>query len=90
MKRKLMADFPHPDSSNYFESPTGTKNPDIIGCIARSRNLVIINILKAVENLPTKVEPTPCIHPIIRISRLISTERNDATHAIFTCCDRGF
>ncbi|MER3432223.1 MAG: hypothetical protein C4288_02015 [Leptolyngbya sp. ERB_1_1] len=59
-------DFPRPDGSNYFELPTRTKNPDIIGCVAsfaarsvRSRNLLIINILKAIENSPTKVEPTP-------------------------------
>lgn len=52
-------DFPHPGSSNYFQLPTGSRNPDMIGCIDRTRNLVFINIFKAIANPQPKAEPAP-------------------------------
>lgn len=52
-------DFPRPGGSNYFQLPTGSRNPDIIGCIDRTRNIVFINIFRAIQNAQPKAEPTP-------------------------------
>lgn len=52
-------DFPRPGGSNYFQLPTSARNPDIIGCIDRTRNILFINIFKAAEQPPTRSESAP-------------------------------
>jgi hypothetical protein len=52
-------DYPRPGGSNYFQLPTGAQNPDIIGCVDRSRNIVFINIFKVIERLQPTSEPSP-------------------------------
>ncbi|MBD1855135.1 MULTISPECIES: hypothetical protein [Leptolyngbya] len=52
-------DYPRPGGSNYFQLPTGARNPDIIGCVDRSRNILFINIFKVVEQVQPTSEPTP-------------------------------
>lgn len=54
--RSTSYEFPRPSGSiNYFQLPTGAKNPDLIGCVDTQRNIVFINILKP----PVKAQPTP-------------------------------
>ncbi|MBD2081533.1 hypothetical protein [Leptolyngbya sp. FACHB-17] len=52
-------DFPQPGRSNYFQLPTGTRNPDIIGCVDRARNILFVNIFKTAEQPSAKSEPAP-------------------------------
>lgn len=51
--------YVRPGGSNYFQLPTESKNPDIVGCIDRARNVVYINIFRAIQNPQPKAEPAP-------------------------------
>ncbi len=56
-------DFPRPGGSsvNSFQLPSGSKNPDIIGCIDTQRNILFINIIRpyAREQSPPPVQNPP-------------------------------
>lgn len=56
-------DFPRPGGSsvNSFQLPSGSKNPDIIGCIDTQRNILFINIIRPQikEQSPPPIQNPP-------------------------------
>ena len=53
-------DFPRPGGLNSFQLPSGSKNPDIVGCVDTQRNILFINIIRPQakeQSQPTQTPP---------------------------------
>ncbi len=53
-------DFPRPGGLNSFQLPSGSKNPDIVGCVDTQRNILFINIIRPqVKEQIQPMQPPP-------------------------------